>query len=94
MKNLMRDRRAQERSGPSGEAVRTTENRHRVEWLFEKLKAQVEAVEADADASTIDKARTVGYLANPILKAIEVGGMASRLQELENLMDRLQEKTS
>jgi len=87
----MRDRRAQEKNGPTGLLVRTAENKHRVEWLFKKLQTQVDAVEADQESTVIERARAVGYLAGPILKAIEVGGMASRLAELEALMATLQE---
>lgn len=50
------------------------------------LEEQVAAVRADAMAGTLEKARTVGYLAGVTLKAIEAGDVAARLEALEAVL--------
>jgi hypothetical protein len=47
------------------------------------LEEQVSAVRADPNAGTLEKARTLGYLATVSLKAIEAGDLAARLEALE-----------
>ena len=47
------------------------------------LEEQVSAVRSDADAGTLEKARTLGYLATISLKAIEAGDLTARLEALE-----------
>src|SRR5262245_43013564 len=50
------------------------------------LAEQVAAVRADAEAGTLEKARTLGYLATVSLKAIEAGNLAARLEALETVL--------
>jgi hypothetical protein len=50
------------------------------------LEEQVSAVRADATAGTLEKARTLGYLATVSLKAIEAGDLAARLEALEAVL--------
>ena len=50
------------------------------------LEEQVGAVRAEQDAGTLEKARTVGYLAAIALKAIETGNLAARLEMLETVL--------
>jgi hypothetical protein len=47
------------------------------------LEEQVGAVRADESLSTVERARTVGYLAGISLKAIETGDLAARLESVE-----------
>ena len=47
------------------------------------IEFQVQAVLDDGDASTLEKARCIGYLASVSLKAIECGNLAARLEALE-----------
>lgn len=50
------------------------------------LARHVEAVEHDEDAGTLEKARTVGYLAGIALKAVEVTDLGARLAKLEQTL--------
>jgi hypothetical protein len=50
------------------------------------LEEQVEAVRAEQEAGTLEKARTVGYLAGVALKAIEAGNLAARIEMLEAVL--------
>src|SRR5215475_14483158 len=52
------------------------------------LEEQVEAVRAEQGAGTLEKARTVGYLAGVALKAIEAGNLAARIETLEAVLKR------
>jgi hypothetical protein len=47
------------------------------------LGEQSEAVLNDAELGTVERARTIGYLAGTLLKAIELGNLAGRLEALE-----------
>jgi hypothetical protein len=47
------------------------------------LEEQVGALRADESLSTVERARTIGYLAGVSLKAIEAGDLAARLQAVE-----------
>jgi len=51
--------------------------------VIDLLKEQVAAVRADAAAGTLEKARTIGYLAGVALRAIEAGNVAGRIEMLE-----------
>jgi hypothetical protein len=50
------------------------------------VEEQVQAVRADAEASALEKARVVGYLAGVSLKAIEAGNLAARIEMLEAVL--------
>jgi hypothetical protein len=54
--------------------------------VLKLLEEQVEAVRADQEAGTLEKARTVGYLAGIALKAIEAGNLAARIEMLEAVL--------
>lgn len=47
------------------------------------LEEQVTAVRSDQTLTTVERARTVGYLAGISLKAIEAGDLAARIEDLE-----------
>jgi hypothetical protein len=56
------------------------------------LERQIEVVAADPRAATLEKARTIGYLAALGLKAIEVSNLAARLEALEAALKRREAK--
>jgi hypothetical protein len=50
------------------------------------LEEQVAAVRDDATLGTVERARTIGYLAATALRAIEAGDMAARVEALEAVL--------
>jgi hypothetical protein len=54
--------------------------------VLELLQEQVEAVRAEPEAGTLEKARVVCYLAGIALKAIEAGNLAARIEMLEAVL--------
>jgi hypothetical protein len=50
------------------------------------IEEQVEAVRSEPEAGTLEKARTVGFLAGVALKAIEAGNLAGRVEMLEAVL--------
>ena len=57
------------------------------------LEEQVNAVRADADAGTMEKARTVGFLGSIALRAIEAGNLAARIEMLEAVLKQRKDVT-
>jgi hypothetical protein len=51
--------------------------------VIDLLQEQVALVRAEESAGTLEKARTIGFLAGVALKAIEAGNLAARLEALE-----------
>jgi len=47
------------------------------------LEEQIGAVRAESLATTLEKARTIGFLAGVALRAIETGDLAARLEIIE-----------
>ena len=57
--------------------------------VLELIVEQVNAVRAEAEAGTLEKARCLGYLATIALRAVEVAELADRVDALERaLKDR------
>jgi hypothetical protein len=50
------------------------------------LEEQVAAVRDDPTLGTVERARTIGYLAATALRAIEAGDMAARVEALEAVL--------
>ena len=50
------------------------------------LEEQVGAVRSDESLATVERARTVGYLAGVALKAIEAGDLAARVEAVEAVL--------
>jgi hypothetical protein len=50
------------------------------------LEEQVGAVREDTTLGTVERARTIGYLASIALKAIDTGDLAARLEALEMVL--------
>ena len=58
------------------------------------LETQVQRVESERHAGTLDKARTIGFLLGVALKAIEAGNVAARIEGLEAVLKQRQERES
>jgi hypothetical protein len=54
--------------------------------VIELIEEQVAAVRAEPAAGTLEKARTIGFLAGVALKAIEAGNVAARIEMLEQVL--------
>jgi hypothetical protein len=54
--------------------------------VIDLIQEQVAAVRAEQEAGTLEKARTIGYLAGIALKAIEAGNLAARIEMLEAIL--------
>jgi hypothetical protein len=50
------------------------------------IEEQVNAVREEPEAGTLEKARTVGYLAGIALKAVEVADLSGRVEALEQVL--------
>jgi hypothetical protein len=50
------------------------------------LEEQVGAVRGDPKLTTVERARTVGYLAGVALRAIEAGDLAARVEAVEAVL--------
>ena len=50
------------------------------------LEEQVNAVRDEPEAGTLEKARTVGYLAGVALKAVEVADLSGRVEAMERVL--------
>ena len=63
-----------------------TNNRRKTDSKRPWPSEQIEAVRLEDTAGTIERARTIGFLAGIALKAIEVGIVAARLESLEAVL--------
>jgi len=54
--------------------------------VIDLLEEQVEAVRAETGASTLEKARVIGYLVAIARKSIETGNLAARVEMLETIL--------
>ena len=54
--------------------------------VIDLLSDQIEAVRLEDTAGTLERARTIGFLAGIALKAIEAGNLAARLEALESVL--------
>lgn len=50
------------------------------------IEDQVNAVTGDQDLSTVERARTIGYLSGIALRAIEAADLASRVEAIESVL--------
>jgi hypothetical protein len=55
------------------------------------IEEQVAAVRGEQEAGTLEKARTIGYLAGVALKAVEAGNLAARIEMLETVLKQRKE---
>ncbi len=83
--------RQQQRAGGKGCTARTSVDippAARVRTAADVLRLLEEAVNdvrADADAKALEKARCIAYVSGVVLRAIEVGDLAARVEALEAL---------
>jgi hypothetical protein len=54
--------------------------------VIDVLQEQVEAVRAEPEAGTLEKARVIGQLATIALQVIEARDIAARLEALEKVL--------
>lgn len=54
--------------------------------VLDLLAEQIQAVRLDEDASTLEKARCIGYLAGVVLKAVELTNIGTRVDALESVL--------
>jgi hypothetical protein len=54
--------------------------------VIDLIEEQVAAVRAERKAGSLEKARTIGYLAGIALRAIEAGNLATRIELLEAVL--------
>lgn len=54
--------------------------------VLDMLEEQIAAVVNDPEASALEKARCVGYLAGVTLRAIEAGNVTARLEAVEAVL--------
>jgi len=54
--------------------------------VIDLLSEQIEAVRGEEAVGTLERARTIGFLAGIALKAIEAGNIAARLEVLESVL--------
>lgn len=54
--------------------------------VLQLLEWQIAAVARDTRSSTVERARTIGYLASLSLKAIDADSLAARLEALEAVL--------
>jgi hypothetical protein len=52
------------------------------------IEEQVNAIRDEPEAGTLEKARTIGYLAGIALKAVEVADLSARLEAVERVLKR------
>ncbi len=84
-----RDRKRIERVGGSTTHVQPVPLPFRLKTAADVIgliEEQVGAVRAEPLATTLEKARTIGFLAGVALRAIEAGDMAARLEALEAVL--------
>ena len=60
--------------------------------VLELLAEQVELVRADNRASTLERARTVGFLAGTVLRAVEAANVTARLEAVERILKLREDK--
>jgi len=56
--------------------------------ILAELAEQMEAVKKDLEAGTLEKARTIGYLAGIALRAVETAGLEQRIEALEEIANQ------
>ena len=57
------------------------------------IRSQVEAVIADPEISTLERARVCGFLAGVSLRAIQAGDLEARLEALETVLKLRQDRS-
>ncbi len=84
LESLIGDNSPSPRKAPAPRPLKTAQD------VIDLLHEQIEAVRAEPWASTLEKARAIGYLAGLARKAIETGTLAARVEMLEAVLKRRQ----
>jgi hypothetical protein len=96
-REYQRDYRRMQRAGdctiPSTARLPAEFRLRRAADVIALLEEQIDAVRAETEAGTLEKARCIGYLASVALKAIEAGDVAVRLEALESALKMRKENT-
>jgi hypothetical protein len=82
----MRMRRTAESGTPGGTPLPSEFRLRTAQDVIDLLSDQIEAVRDEKTVGTLERARTIGFLAGIALKAIEAGNMAARLEALEAVL--------
>jgi hypothetical protein len=82
----MRTRRTAESGTPGGTPLPAEFRLRTAQDVIDLLSDQIEAVRDEEAVGTLERARTIGFLAGIALKAIEAGNMAARLEALESVL--------
>jgi hypothetical protein len=82
----MRMRRTAESGTPGGTPLPAEFRLRTAQDVIDLLSDQIEAVRLENTAGTLERARTIGFLAGVALKAIEAGNIAARLEALESVL--------
>jgi hypothetical protein len=82
----MRMNRAGDCGTPGGTPLPAAFRLRTAQDVIDLLSEQIEAVRNEKTAGTLERARTIGFLAGIALKAIEAGNMAARLEALESVL--------
>jgi hypothetical protein len=89
-RDYQRDYKRMQRAGSSqtpGQTLVPLAFRLKTAWdVLALLEEQLNAVREEPDAGTLEKARTVGYLAGISLKAVEVADLSGRVEALEQVL--------
>ena len=85
-------RRAGECTTPSTTRLPAEFRLQRAADVLDLIGEQVEAVRADTEAGTLEKARCIGYLGGIALRAIEAGDMAARLEAVEAVLKQRRQR--
>ena len=79
-------RRTGESGTPSGTPLPAAFRLQTAQDVIDLLSDQIGAVREEETVGTIERARTIGFLAAIALKAIEAGNLAARLEALESVL--------
>jgi hypothetical protein len=82
----MRMHRTAESGTPGGTSLPAPFRLQKARDVIDLLSDQIEAVRREDTAGTLERARTIGFLAGIALKAIEAGNIAARLEALEAVL--------
>lgn len=87
MRVYMRMRRAAERKTGVRPVVPAPIRVETAQQILELLAEQVNAVRTDESIGTVERARTIGYLAGVALRAVEVADLSARVERLEQALE-------
>lgn len=84
----MRMKRAGESGTPCGTPLPLPFRLKTAQDVLNLLEGLVNAVREDREAKTLEKARTIAYLAQIMLRAIETANLEARIEALEQALNK------